>query len=116
MPRPIRDAYCSPYNSWDNRIATLRFVQDIPLRPGDRSYAIVKHVQDNVQQLAGIPMLVCWGLRDFVFDKHFLALWEKHFPNAEFHRFEDCGHYILEDARDEVIPLIEKFLEAHPLA
>ncbi|MBI2423065.1 MAG: alpha/beta fold hydrolase [Candidatus Hydrogenedentes bacterium] len=115
MPKPVRDAYCSPYNSWDNRIATLRFVQDIPLRPGDRSYAIVKHVQENVQQLTGVPMLVCWGLRDFVFDKHFLALWEKHFPNAEFHRFDDCGHYILEDARDEVIPLIEKFLDAHPL-
>ena len=27
----IRKAYTGPYDSWDNRIATLRFVQDIPL-------------------------------------------------------------------------------------
>ena len=60
-------------------------------------------------------MLICWGLKDFVFDKHFLAVWEEHFPDAEVHRFPDCGHYILEDARDEVIPLIEKFLASHPL-
>lgn len=115
MPKPIRDAYCSPYNSWQNRIATLRFVQDIPLRPTDRTYPTVKNVQDNIQQLATIPILVCWGLRDFVFDKHFLALWEQALPQAEYHRFEDAGHYILEDAREEVLPLIQQFLAAHPL-
>ena len=29
-------AYVAPYDSWNNRIAMLRFVQDIPLHPGDR--------------------------------------------------------------------------------
>ena len=38
MPREVRDAYAAPYDSWANRIAIHRFVQDIPLRPGDRSY------------------------------------------------------------------------------
>jgi haloalkane dehalogenase len=31
------------------------------------------------------------------------------------HAFDDCGHYILEDASDEVIPIIEQFLAANPL-
>jgi hypothetical protein len=26
------------------------------------------------------------------------------------HRFDDAGHYILEDAAQEVIPLIDRFL------
>ena len=60
-------------------------------------------------------MLVCWGLKDFVFDQHFLKEWEKRFPNAEFHRFEDVGHYILEDAPEDVIPLVQQFLQAHSL-
>lgn len=106
----LRAAYTAPYDSWAARIATLRFVQDIPLGPGDRSYPIVENVERNVRQFSGVPMMVCWGLRDFVFDKHFLKLWEDHFPHAEVHRFEDCGHYILEDAREEVIPLIRAFL------
>jgi len=106
----LRAAYTAPYDSWGDRIATLRFVQDIPLRPGDRAFAIVENVERNVGQFAKVPMLICWGLKDFVFDRHFLKLWEDHFPHAEVHRFEDCGHYILEDAKDEVIPLIQAFL------
>ena len=60
---------------------------------------------------AKTPMLIFWGLRDFVFDRHFLRLWEERFPRAETHRFEDCGHYILEDAREEILPSVRNFLE-----
>ena len=56
-------------------------------------------------------MLICWGLKDFVFDKHFLAEWQKRFPDAQVHAFDDCGHYILEDASDEVTLLINDFLK-----
>lgn len=107
----VRDAYCAPYESWADRIATLRFVQDIPLRPGDPSYKIVTNVEESVSQFAKLPMLICWGMKDFVFDHHFLAQWERHFPDADIHRFPDCGHYILEDADTEVIPLIQDFLQ-----
>ncbi len=68
-----------------------------------------------MQQFAELPMVICWGLKDFVFDKHFLREWQQHFPQAEVHQFDDCGHYILEDAADEVIPIIESFLAANPL-
>jgi haloalkane dehalogenase len=111
MTAELKKAYCAPYDSWANRIATLRFVQDIPLRPSDRTYNLVSEVEENVGTFSNVPMLICWGLTDFVFDKHFLAKWQEAFPNAEVHAFEDAGHYILEDAADEVIPLIESFME-----
>jgi haloalkane dehalogenase len=111
LPAEVRQAYTAPYDSWAHRIATLRFVQDIPLRPGDPSYEIVSNVEKNAGQFSRIPMIVFWGLRDFVFDRHFLKLWEERFPAAEFHRFEDCGHYVLEDARDEIIPRVRAFLD-----
>ncbi|MDA8085284.1 MAG: hypothetical protein M0Z75_01140 [Nitrospiraceae bacterium] len=38
MSAQLRSLYQLPYDSWHNRIATLRFVQDIPLKPGDRGY------------------------------------------------------------------------------
>jgi haloalkane dehalogenase len=56
-------------------------------------------------------MLICWGELDFVFDWHFLAEWRQRFPAAELHTYPDCGHYILEDAKDEVVPLICSFLD-----
>lgn len=116
MPREIRDAFCAPYDSWRSRIATARFVQDIPLEPDDPAYGIVTEVQENLHLLASKPTLICWGMKDFVFDHHFLDEFRRRFPEADVHRFEDCGHYILEDARDEVGSLVRCFLEQNPIA
>jgi haloalkane dehalogenase len=113
MSLALRRAYAAPYDSWANRIATLRFVQDIPLRPGDRGYDLVREVEEGLGRFKNTPMLICWGEKDFVFDRHFLAEWERAFPDAELHRFPDCGHYILEDAGAEIIPLVRDFLEKH---
>ena len=115
MSAALRGAYCAPYDTPSDRIATLRFVQDIPLQPGDPGYDLVSDVEAGLARFAGLPMVICWGLKDFVFDRHFLREWQQRFPDAEVHSFADCGHYILEDAGDEVIPIIERFLEAHPL-
>jgi len=115
MSEALRGAYCAPYDTPADRIATLRFVQDIPLGPGDPGFDLVNQVEDGLERFAGLPMLICWGLKDFVFDKYFLKEWQRRFPAAEVHAFTDCGHYILEDAKDEVIPIVEKFLAAHPL-
>lgn len=116
MSRPLRQAYVAPYNSWANRIAVLRFVQDIPLRPGDSCYDLVSTVEAGLEQFRSVPMLICWGEKDFVFDRHFLAEWQRRFPQAEVHRIADAGHYVLEDAAEEIIPWIRRFLPAHPLS
>jgi len=111
MPTELRRAYRLPYDSWQNRIATLRFVQDIPLNPGDPGYQLVSATAAGLSAFRQLPMAIFWGERDFVFDRTFLAEWQRRFPDAEVHSYPDGGHYILEDAGDEVIPLIREFLE-----
>ncbi len=106
----VREAYLSPYDSWKNRIATLRFVQDIPLQPSDRAWPCVLATEHALPVLRDKPMLIAWGEKDYVFDSHFLNEWMERFPAARVHRFPDCSHYILEDARDEVVPLIKDFI------
>ncbi len=111
MPKNIRAAYVMPFNSWRNRISTLRFIQDIPLHQNDKSYSLVSKISESVTQFKNTPTLICWGMQDFVFDKHFLTLWKEKMPHAQINEFADCGHYILEDASAQVIPLITKFLK-----
>lgn len=111
MSAPLRKAYVSPFNSWANRISTLRFVQDIPLQPGDKAYAEVSRIEASLDGFTEVPTLICWGLEDFVFDKHFLEVWQQKLPKAEVHAFADCGHYILEDAAVEVIGHIQQFID-----
>ena len=115
LSKELREAYCSPYDTWHHRIATLRFVQDIPLKPEDSGFALIQEVADGLHRFADRPMLILWGELDFVFDRHFRDEWQRRFPAAEVHSFADCGHYILEDAQEEVIPLIRQFLSRHPL-
>jgi haloalkane dehalogenase len=110
MSRELKKLYCLPYDSWKNRIATLRFVQDIPLKPGDRGYDLISNTAAGLEQFRHLPMLILWGKKDFVFDRRFLDEWRKRFPGAEIHSWGTGGHYILEDLKDEVIPLITEFL------
>jgi haloalkane dehalogenase len=106
----LRQAYRLPYDSWQNRIATLRFVQDIPLAPGDRTYDLMNSVATGLDQFRCLPMAIFWGEQDFVFDRAFLREWQRRFPEAEVNSYADAGHYILEDLKDEIIPLISDFL------
>ena len=110
LDKEVRNGLTAPYNSWDNRRAVLRFVQDIPLSPKDPSYATVVAVEEGLAQWDEHPVLICWGEKDFVFDKHFLKVWEDKLPQAVVHRFPECGHYILEDAQTEVVSLVAEFL------
>jgi pimeloyl-ACP methyl ester carboxylesterase len=111
----VRAGLLAPYNSWHNRIATLKFVQDIPLGPADASYPLVREADRGIDRFRTRPMLVCWGERDFVFDADYLAAWQQRFPDAEVHRFPDAGHYVLEDVPEKIVPLILDFLQRHPV-
>jgi haloalkane dehalogenase len=116
LPGPVRDGYLAPYGSWRDRVAVLRFVQDIPLAPGDRCYELVRGVEEGLGRFRDRPVLVCWGGRDFVFDRSFLAEWRRHLPQAEVHEFPGAGHFVLEDAGEQIVPLVRDFLRRHPLA
>jgi pimeloyl-ACP methyl ester carboxylesterase len=107
----VRSAYKGPYNSWDNRIATLRFVQDIPLSPGDPGYNIIENTEARLTDFADKPCLLVWGEKDFVFDLHFLNKWKSIFPDAKVLSYPDCGHYVIEDAGQELVQAVGKFLD-----
>ncbi|HEY2784021.1 MAG TPA: alpha/beta fold hydrolase [Fimbriiglobus sp.] len=112
----VRAMYLMPYDSPEHRIAVLKFVQTIPLKETDPGFDIVRGVEESLSKFQTVPTLLLWGLKDFVFDRHFLAAWQMHFPHAETHTWPDCGHYLLEDAGEEAIDKVRYFLKAHPLS
>ena len=115
MPAEVRRAYVSPYNNWNNRISTVRFMQDIPLGPQDKAWPLLEAAGRRLPEFADRPALLGWGLKDFVFDQHFLAGFRAALPNAEVHAYEDAGHYVLEDKHEVLVPAIRAFLDRNPL-
>jgi haloalkane dehalogenase len=113
VSRATRRAYTGPYDSWDNRIATLRFVQDIPLAEGDPGFATVLETEAHLAKFANNPCLLAWGEKDFVFDQTFQERWQQIFPHARLLSYPDCGHYVFEDAGPGLVKAIGEFLDGH---
>jgi haloalkane dehalogenase len=109
MSPELRRAYLLPYNSWHNRVAQLRFVQDIPMRPGHPTWPVVDAIDRELARLRDKPMRIFWGGRDWCFNDHFLAGWLQRFPDAQAVRFDDAGHYVLEDAHERIVPAVVRF-------
>lgn len=99
-----------PYDSYRNRIATLRFVQDIPLKPQHPTWQVLTSIQKKLHLLKDKPIQICWGAKDFCFNDTFLQVWKQYFPAANITVYEDAGHYVLEDAKEEIVPKICHFL------
>jgi cis-3-alkyl-4-acyloxetan-2-one decarboxylase len=110
ISKQVKQGLLLPYNNWNNRIATLKFVEDIPLKPDHPSYKTLVQVEEGLSLLEKLPMLICWGDDDFCFTPNFRKEWERRFPNATVHAWSDVGHYVMEDAPDRVIALMQQFM------
>lgn len=110
LPREARAGLLAPYDTPGHRLSVARFVQDIPRGPGDPAYEVLARTEQRLPLLADVPTLVCWGMKDPVFDEvvldHLLTL----LPKAQVHRLADAGHFVLEDAAERVVPLATRFL------
>lgn len=111
----VKQAYSGVYDGWANAISTLRFMQDIPLDANDRAWPLLQAAERQLPAYADRPVFIGWGLKDFVFDRHFLAGFTRALPQAELHVFDDAGHYVMEDRHEALVPAIRAFLDAHPL-
>ena len=111
LPAAVKRGLTAPYRSFAERISTLRFVQDIPLSPKDPAWAVVEATDKGLAQFNDTPILIQWGMGDFVFHEGFLRQFEKRWPHAQVHEMQ-AGHYVLEDATDVVVSRIAAFLDA----
>jgi len=110
----VKAGYLAPYNSWKNRIAIHRFVQEIPLEKNHPTRDIIDNVESGLTQFQNHPMIIIWGADDFTFsEKGVLPEWKNRFPDAEINIIQDAGHFIVEDAPEEIIPLMGNFLKNH---
>jgi len=107
----VLNGFLSPYQSYADRVAIYNFVKDIPMKPDHISYPVLKDIENNLGLLKDKKIALIWGCRDFCFTTHFFKRWQEIYPEAQSFLFESAGHYVLEDAKDEVIMHILEFLK-----
>ena len=108
----IKEGYLYPYNNYQNRIATAQFVQDIPLHKGHRSWSKLDSIENGLKNVK-CPKLFIWGAKDFCFNMKFLKRWKDFFPDEKYIVYEDAGHYVLEDEKENCIREIGNFFNEY---
>ena len=111
----VGQGYLAPYNSWDNRYAHLAFIRDIPIEEDHPTRKIINEIDNRLEELNHLPVVFLWGTNDFVFTTEFLEKFLVKFPDPEVHLLEQAAHYVVEDAHEEILPIVRSFLERHPL-
>jgi len=115
MTPAVRAGLLAPYDSWKHRVAIYRFVADIPMTRRHPTWRTLDDIERGLPTLADRPIQMIWGMRDWCFTPACLDRFLDLFPDAEVYRLEDAGHYVIEDAHEEIVPLVERFLNEHPI-
>ncbi|MDI1337678.1 MAG: alpha/beta fold hydrolase [Lacunisphaera sp.] len=106
----VKRGYLYPYDNWANRIATHRFVVDIPTGGGSASDRALGGIEPKLTLLRDHPVRILWGGQDFCFNRHYYNRWKVLLPGANADYFESAGHYVLEDAGQQCLQEIGNFL------
>ncbi len=110
LPARISQGYLYPYDSWDHRVAVYQFVKDIPLSRRHRTWSILSDIEQRLADLSAWPILLTWGMKDWCFRPECLRRFQRHWPQASVQEIPDAGHYVVEDAPDEVEQTVGRFL------
>ncbi len=105
-----REGYAFPYGTWSDRLAIARFVADIPDSSRHRSYATLAGIEQSLKDAAPLPALLVWGMQDWCFTPACLERMAGLLPHAEILRIDRAGHWVLEDAFEQVRDAISDFL------
>ncbi|NOY42563.1 MAG: alpha/beta fold hydrolase [Planctomycetes bacterium] len=106
----VEEAYLAPYFDWQHRGAVYQFVKDIPLSASHPTWKTLEQIEAGLPTLANMPTQLIWGMRDWCFTPECLDKFCSYWPQAEVHRLEDVGHWVVEDAPDQVETLLSDWL------
>lgn len=112
LPAGVKRGFLYPYHSWASRIATHRFVVDIPTGGGSASDRALAEVEQRLPMLHDRPVRILWGGKDFCFNRHYYDRWTGLLPGATADYLPEAGHYLLEDAREYCLTEITRHLTA----
>ena len=82
LSKDLKKAFSLPYNSYENRKAVYEFVRDIPQEEGDRSYGVLRSIEERLGILCDKEVCVAWGSYDWCFNQRFLDRWREIFSEC----------------------------------
>ena len=101
----VMDAYRGPFPTPASRVPTAVFPREILA-----SRPFLAEVEQRLSTLRGRPALIVWPTKDVAFGERERRRWEHVFPDHRTVLLEGAGHYIQEDAPQEIVAAIRATL------
>jgi len=101
LPEQVMNAYRGPFPDPQSRKPVHVFPREIL---GSRPF--LAEIEGRLPTLAGKPALIVWPTKDVAFRDAELRRWEQLFPQHHTVKIEGAGHYVQEDAPDEIVQAI----------
>jgi haloalkane dehalogenase len=100
----VMAAYRGPFPTRASRTPTHIFSAEIV-----RSQQYLREVEAGLRRLTDRPVLIVWGDQDFAFREKERQRFEQIFPRHRTVILRGAGHFIQEDAADEIIAAMVKW-------
>jgi haloalkane dehalogenase len=104
-------AYSAPFPEEKYYIGALMWPKDIPVGKAHPSAEPMLHVRRNLENLKHKDKILIWGLKDPIFPPKMIEWWKKIYPNIKVHKIYDASHFLQEDAPEQIIEIIQKFIK-----
>jgi haloalkane dehalogenase len=104
LPSEVMDAYRGPFPTPDSRTPMHVLPREILA-----SRPFLAEIERDLPKLSDRPALIVWPTKDVAFREPERKRWEELFPNHRTVILEGVGHYIQEDAADEIVEAIRSW-------
>ena len=101
LPEAVMNAYRGPFPTPASRRPTAVFPREILA-----SRPFLTDIERRLPLLSGRPALIVWPTKDVAFGDRERRRWEELFADHRTVLLEGAGHYIQEDAADEIVTAI----------
>jgi haloalkane dehalogenase len=105
LPEEVMDAYRGPFPTPESRVPLHVFPREIL-----RSRPFLAEVEKGLPALRDRPALIVWPTKDVAFRDPERRRWEEVFPDHRTVTLDGAGHYIQEDAAEEITAAIREWL------
>ena len=112
--RIMKKAYTAPFPDKESCIGAMAFPKDIPKGDKHPSSKIMQEIRDNLTLLTDKFKIMIWGMKDKIFPPKIIEVWDRIYPGIKVYKIEQAGHFLQEDAPDQIVEIIKQFLKENP--
>ena len=72
---------------------------------------MLRSIWSEREAFADKPALILWGFKDIAFRRKELERWKFELSDFELQEFEDCGHFLAEEAPEKLLLALRAFMK-----